>query len=163
MPVKKFAMIWNSLWPIELEDVKVKEYCSCFDILISYFMHRFLKDFILFANFGRSTVILTRRPVPATFKNQFNLLQQIVSVIPIFCGFKVRYPSFSRFENFSCFWRIETKDWRRPTAARTFPLFSKDLIVKCSEWLTQTTMSLFFVWKIARPMGQCCLYAKDKT
>ena len=160
MPVKNFAMIWNSLWPRELEDVKVKEYCSCFDILISYFMHRFLNDFILFANFGRSTVILTRRPVPEMLIINF-IIRQTVWEIPMYCGFSVRYPSFSCFENLSCFWRIETKDWRRLTAARTFPLFSKDLIVKCSEWLTQTTMSLFFVWKIARPIGQCCLNSKD--
>ena len=64
MPVKKFAIIWNSLWPIELDDVKVKENCSRFDICMAYLMQRFLKDFMLFANFGRSTVIRTRRPVP---------------------------------------------------------------------------------------------------
>ena len=107
--MKKFAIIWNSLCPIDLEDVKVKECCSCLDILISYFIHRFLKDFILFANFGRSIVIRTLRPVPKNIFDQFYLLLSYED-LPMYCGFRVRYPSVSCFENFSCFCRIETKD-----------------------------------------------------
>lgn len=41
---------------------------------MSYLMQRFLKDFILFANFGSSIVIRTRRPVPGKFSYHFKLL-----------------------------------------------------------------------------------------
>ena len=84
-------------------------------------------------------------------------IKRMYKIVPKLVGFSVKYPSFSFLVNFSCFCNAETKDWRRPTAALMLPLFSKDFNTRCSEWLTQATRSLFFVWNTALPTGQCCL------
>lgn len=59
IPVKNWAIIWNSVGPMQWALTRVKEYCFWLTITISYFIQRLRNTFISFANFGRSTVTVT--------------------------------------------------------------------------------------------------------
>ena len=127
MPVKNCATIWNSVTPIVLVLARVKLWQFWVMIAISCLLHKLFNILTLLASFGRSSIVFTWRPEP------------------MLVGFRLTNPSFSCLVKLRCFCNSETKDWRRPTAALTFPLLSWDFSIRCSEWLIQATRSLFLV------------------